>query len=89
LWFAQPPQQLVHTAIQRPLRQKLLENGAPSQIGIAVECDVDPITVRLFELVERGSLLVPVAAAHGLQVRDLQAAAGGAGQVTLFVDSRQ
>ena len=73
-------------AVDSPGGQELGKDGAAGEVGVAIEGDVDAFVAGGFELFESFGLLGPVAATDGLEVGNLQAAAGGAGQVKLFVE---
>lgn len=73
-------------AVEGPGGEELGEDGAAGEVGVAIESDVEPFVAGGFQLFEGLRLLGPVAAADGLEVGDLEAAAGRAGQRQLLVD---
>lgn len=73
-------------SVEGPGGKQLGEDGAAGEVGVAIEGHVETFVAGGFELFEGLGLLGPVAAADGLEVGDLEAAAGGAGEVELFVE---
>ena len=74
------------SAVEGPGGEELGEHGASGEVGVAIEGDVDAFVAGGFELFEGLGLFGPVATADGLEVGDLEAAAGGAGERQLLVD---
>ena len=60
-------------------------DGAAGEVGVEVEADVDAVGVGLFDAIEGGLWLAPVRTAYCLEVGDLEAAAGAAGEFDLLL----
>src|SRR6185295_4922605 len=79
-------EQTIDAALERPLRQQLRHDRAAGDVRITIETHVDASRRGLFDAIECDGLLVPVARAHSLEVRYLEAASGAAREIELLVD---
>ena len=81
---AQPSEDGGATALRGPRGEDDIEVGAGGGVGIAVGGDGEALGLGGFDGSEGGIELGPVGFAGGFQVRDLQAHAGGAGNLDGF-----
>ena len=76
-------------AVEGPSGEELSQYGTTGKVWVAIEGDVDAFVAGGFEFFESLGLLGPVATPYGLEVGNLEAAAGRPREVKLLVERRQ